>query len=196
MKGMAKSMFLVFALVLAFLLATAVGGDRSAYAAEAQGKKILVAWFSRTGTTHGIAELIHAQVGGDIVEIKAADPYPADDKVNQERLNLEKKSDARPELAMELQDLVAYDVIFIGHPIWQGELPPVLLTFLEKYDFSDKTVIPFCTFGGSGAGETAAEIAKRTPNSEHLEGLGILASEAGNAQGKVAEWLRKIGMTK
>ena len=186
----------VFALVLAFTFAAAVGGAGSAYAAEVQGEKVLVAWFSRTGTTRGIAELIHARVGGDIIEIRAADPYPADDTANQERLKREKESDARPELAMALQDLSAYDVIFIGHPIWQGALPPVLLTFLEKYDFSGKTVIPFCTFGGSGPGETAGEIARRTPNSEHLAGLGILAAEAGNAQSKVSAWLREIGMAK
>ena len=96
---------------------------------------------------------------------------------------------------MDLENLNGYDVIFVGHPIWQGDLPPVLLTFLEKYDFSGKTVIPFCTYGGSGPGETAGEIAKLTPNSRHLEGFSVVASGAGTAQARVSEWLNKIGMT-
>lgn len=193
---MKRLMAAALILVLASVCVTVRGGFDSADAAEEQGKRVLVAFFSRTETTRGIAELIHARVGGDILEIKAADPYPVDDDACHERLAREQESNARPELAIALPDLRAYDVIFVGYPIWQGTLPPPLLTFLEKYDFSGKTVVPFCTFGGSGSGKTANEIAKLTSDSKHLEGLGILASEAGAAQSKISEWLRKIGITK
>ncbi len=181
-------------LVLSLMFVAVFGGFDGANAAEAQGKKVLVAFFSRSGTTRGVAEMIHTQVGGDMLEIRAADPYPVDDAANRRRVEQEKATGARPLLAMDLENLNDWDVIFVGHPIWQGELPPVLLTFLEKYDFSGKTVIPFCTYGGSGPGETPGEIAKLTPKSGHLEGFGVMTAEAGSAQGKVSEWLKKIGM--
>ncbi len=170
-------------------------GDE-ARAAERQGKKILVVWFSRTGTTREVANVIHERVGGEIFEIKLSDPYPAGDTACGERVARERSSDARPELATRIENFDSYDVIFVGHPIWQGTLPPPLLTFFEEYDFSGKVIAPFCTYGGSGAGQSVKDIARLAPGAKLLDGFAIQASDVKNAPGEVTAWLSKIGMTK
>lgn len=188
--------FAVAAFVLALsLLCPSIQGSRDeAFAAEGQGKKILVVWFSRTGNTREVANLIHARVGGDLVEIKMADPYPADDAACGERVTREQKSNARPKLATKIENFGSYDLIFVGHPIWQGTLPPPLFTFFESYDFSGKTVVPFCTYGGTGAAQSVADIARLAPKAKLLEGFGIQASNMKNAPGEVTAWLKKIGL--
>ena len=186
-----------FFVVALSLLCPSIRESRDeAFAAERQGKKVLVVWFSRSGSTREIANQIHARVGGDIVEIKMADPYPADDAACGERVTREQKSGARPALATKIENFASYDVIFVGHPIWQGTLPPPFFTFFEGYGFSGKTVVPFCTYGSTGAGESVKEIAKLAPKAKLLEGFSIAGSKAKTAQGEVAAWLKKIGMAK
>lgn len=182
-----------FVLALAFLCPSIRERGGEAFAAEGQEQKILVVWFSRTGTTREIANMIHARVGGDMQEIKAADPYPADDTACGDRVTRERSSDARPPLATKIENFDSYDVIFVGHPIWQGTLPPPLFTFFEAYDFSDKTVVPFCTSGGGGSGESVRDIARLAPRAKLLDGFAVRAADAKNAQGDVAAWLDKIG---
>lgn len=130
---------------------------------------ILVAYFSATGTTKGVAEKIAAVTGGDLYEILAAEPYTDEDLNYNDRSSRTTKEQndksTRPEIGSEEISLEGYTAIYLGFPIWWGEEPRILDTFVEKYSFDGITVIPFCTSGGSGIGRSG-------PNMEALAGTG------------------------
>ena len=137
--------------------------------APAEHSEVLVAFFSATGTTKGVAEKIASVTGGDLYEILAAEPYTADDlNYNDNSSRSTKEQDdksARPEIGSEEISLEGYTTIYLGFPIWWGEEPRIMDTFVEKYSFEGITVIPFCTSGGSGIGRSG-------PNMEELAGSG------------------------
>ena len=130
---------------------------------------VLVAYFSATGTTKGVAERIASVTGGDLYEILAAEPYTEADlnyNDNSSRSTSEQNDKSvRPEIGSEDISLEGYTTIYLGFPIWWGEEPRILDTFVEKYNFDGITVIPFCTSGGSGSGRSG-------PNMEELAGSG------------------------
>ena len=157
------------------------------------GKKTLVACYSRSGNTRMIANLIHAQVGGDIFAIEMSDPYSKEDQECHVRAEGDMKNKTWPRLATKIENPDSYNVIFVGYPIWWGTMSPPLFTFFGEYDFSGKIIIPFCTFGGSGPGQSVEDISVLTPNSEVFGVLGVKTSEVKNAQEKVSEWLKQTG---
>jgi flavodoxin len=159
-------------------------------------KKILVAYFSYSGNTREIADQIHKSVGGDIFEIQAVKPYPDDydEVVKQARQEL--KSGEQPALKTKVENIKPYDQVFIGYPNWCGTIPAPVRVFLSQYDFSGKTIAPFCTHEGSGLGRSAADISKFCPKSTLLDGVAIRGSDVKSAQNKVSEWLQKIKITK
>jgi flavodoxin len=159
-------------------------------------KKILIAYFSHTGNTREIANQIHKIVGGDIFEIQVVKPYPNnyDALVKQARQELD--SGYKPELKTKVENIKSYDLIFIGYPNWCGTFPAPVKTFLSGYDFSGKTIVPFCTHGGGGLGRSIADISKLCPKSTLLDSFAILGTDAKTGQNKVSEWLRKIKITK
>ena len=126
-------------------------------------KDVLVVVFSATGTTKAVAERIAAYTGGDLYEIKAAQEYTDADlnwHDNGSRTTIEQNDkSARPEIGSEELSLDGYKTVFIGYPIWWGEEPRILDTFVEKYDFTGITCIPFCTSGGSGVGRSDKNLA-------------------------------------
>ena len=130
---------------------------------------VLVAYFSATGTTKGVAERIASVTGGDLYEILAAEPYTEADlnyNDNSSRSTSEQNDKSvRPEIGSDDISLERYTTIYLGFPIWWGEEPRILDTFVEKYNFDGITVIPFCTSGGSGIGRSG-------PNMEELAGSG------------------------
>ena len=148
---------------------TAASNTDSANESTSDHSDILVAYFSATGTTKGVAERIATVTGGDLYEILASDPYTADDlnyNDSSSRSTLEQNDkNARPEIGSEDISLEGYTTIYLGFPIWWGEEPRILDTFVEKYSFEGITVIPFCTSGGSGIGRSG-------PNMEALAGTG------------------------
>ena len=119
--------------------------------------KVLVVYFSATGTTKGVAERIASVTGGDLVEIIPAQPYTTEDLNYNDRTTRatveQNTPDARPEIANEIS-LDGYDTVYLGYPIWWGKAPRILSTFVESHDFTGIAVIPFCTSGSSGAGST------------------------------------------
>lgn len=105
------------------------------------------------------------------------------------------QDDARPELATQIENLDAYDTIFLGYPNWNSDLPMPLYTFLEEYDFSGKTIIPFITHGGSGFSRTIQTIADMQPDAEVVEdGLSISRNGVPDAQGDVTDWIAGLGL--
>ncbi len=135
---------------------------------------VLVVYFSATGTTKGVAERIAAVTGGDLYEILAAEPYTEDDlnyNDRSSRSTLEQNDkDARPEIGSENISLEGYKTIYLGFPIWWGEEPRILDTFVEKYSFEGITVIPFCTSGGSGIGRSGSNMEALAGTGTWLEG--------------------------
>jgi flavodoxin len=160
------------------------------------GKKILIVYYSRTGNTRELANQIHKIVGGDILELQPVEPYPEDYEAAKERASQELKSDSKPALKTKVKDIWAYDVIFVGTPIWWGTMAAPVKTFLSQFDLSGKTIITFCTHEGSGLGRSVADISKLCPKSILLEGIAIRGSDVKTAQSKVSEWLQKNKITK
>lgn len=135
----------------------------------ADHKDVLVVYFSATGTTRGVAEKIAAVTGADLYEIVPAEPYSSADlnynDTSSRSTKEQNDKSARPAIESETLDLSGYTTIYLGFPIWWGEEPRILDTFVELYDFTGITLIPFCTSGGSGIGRSG-------PNMEALAGSG------------------------
>lgn len=137
-------------------------------------RKTLVAYFSASGVTKGVAEKLAAATGSDLYEIKPAEPYtPADLNWNDKnsRSSVERNDlSSRPALADQGANLAGYDRIYLGFPIWWYTAPRIIRTFLESYDFAGKTIVLFATSGGSGLGQTAAELASSCPGAKIKSG--------------------------
>ena len=140
----------------------------------------LVAYFSRTGNTEKIANYIVELTDADVYVIEAAQPYTdADIKYQDDdcRANKEQSDKSiRPKIADPLKSVDEYDTVYLGYPIWWGEEPRIIDTFLESYDLSDKTVIPFCTSGSSGIGASEKNIAALVPIGTQPEGRRFAAN--------------------
>lgn len=117
---------------------------------KSDGTNILIAYFSHTNTTKQAANLIQQQTGGILFEIQPVDSYPSSYSATTERAQREIRAGSLPAMVNDVEDFDRYEIIFVGYPIWWGTTPPVVNTFLNAHDFSGKTVIPFCTSGGSG----------------------------------------------
>jgi flavodoxin len=159
-------------------------------------KKILVAYFSRSGNTREIANQIQKSVGGDIFEIQPAKPYPGNYDAVLKLAKQELESKYEPVLKTKIENIESYDVIFIGYPNWWSTFPAPVRTFLSQNNFPGKTIIPFCTYGGGGIGQSIKDISTLCPNSTLLDGFAILGKDVKTAQNKVSEWLREIKITK
>jgi len=155
-------------------------------------KKILVAYFSHSGNTCEIANQIHKSVSGDIFEIKAVKPYPNDYDAVVKQAGQELDSVHKPALKTKIENIKSYDLVFLGYPIWWGTFPAPVKTFLSEYDFSGKTIAPFCTHEGSGLGRSVADIAALCPHSTILDGLAVWGKNAKTAQNDVSAWVRRL----
>lgn len=156
----------------------------------------LVVYFSATGNTKALAETIAETAGADITEIIPAEPYTsADLNYNNDncRANQELNSDARPVIEPLDVDIAQYDVILLGYPIWWGQCPPVIRTFLAGNDLSGKTIMPFCTSGSSGISGSLSKIRELAPDSTVTEGFRGTASTTNE---QINEWLDSNGFVK
>lgn len=164
-------------------------------APDAQESQVLVAYFSATGTTEGVAEHIANGLNADIYEIVPEEPYTDADldyNDNNSRTTIEMNDpDARPAISGSVENMEQYDIVFIGYPIWWGEAPRIVSTFVESYDFSDKTIVPFCTSGGSGMGSSATNLEQLTSGAEWLSGERLNGSDS---QDTVMEWVNGLGL--
>lgn len=170
------------------------------------GKKVLVAYFSRTGenyavgnikkgNTHIIAEMIAGETSGKLFEIKTIKPYPEDYQACTKVSKQEKENKTRPAVQADIA-VENYDVIFIGFPNWWGDMPMAVYTFIEKHDWIGKTVIPFCTHEGSGLSGTDKSLKASCKGASILQGLAIKGTVAQNSQEQarklVSAWLEKL----
>lgn len=173
-------------------------------------EKVLIAYFSLTdiipegadavthatpsiGNTEYAAMEIQNQTGGDLFAIKTVESYPVSHSECSAIAEEEMRSDARPELSTHIENMEDYDIVYIGFPIWWYQEPMAVRTFLEKYDFSGKTIIPFCTTLGAGVEESEENIKSLCPDAVVLDGL-TLHTGRDSFNEPVAEWLVEIGM--
>ncbi len=156
----------------------------------------LSAYFSHSGNTRIIAHQIHESVGGDIFEIVPVDPYPRDYDEVVEQARKELSKEYRPNLKTKVENMKSYNVVFVGYPIWWGTIPMPVATFLSEYDFSGKTIVPFCTHEGSGLGRSAMDIKQLCPQPTVLDGLAVRGRDIKKAQNEVTGWLRELEMQK
>ncbi|MDL2298633.1 NAD(P)H-dependent oxidoreductase [Synergistaceae bacterium OttesenSCG-928-D05] len=183
----------VFAILAAAVIFAAIGSG-TANAAEAADKKILVAYFSRSGNTAQIATEIQRAKGGDLFEIRAQKTYPADYQTTTEVAKAELEKDERPALAANIANMRDYDVVFLGYPIWWGTMPMAVFTFLEANDFSGKTVVPFCTHGGGGGGRSVDDLKRTLPAATVMDAFVVRGANVSSVQGDVSSWLRNLGI--
>ena len=176
---------------------------------KAHDKKCLVAYFSRkgqnyvsgkivelkVGNTEVVANMIQKIVRGDLFPIESGTAYPKDYTETTEVAKNELRAKARPKLTGRVENMKAYDVIILGYPNWWGTMPMPVYTFLESYDFSGKTIVPFCTHEGSGMGHSEKDIAKACPKAAVLQGIAIHGTNASSAESEVSSWLDGLSIS-
>ena len=184
---------LLFALFISVMDMAAYSADRTPMAdgdpsgAYFGGRKVLIAYFSWGGTTQHMAQEIQRITGGDLFRIEPVTPYPTNyTECTQVALH-ERDNDERPAIKNAVENFGDYDIIFIGYPVWWHTAPMIISTFAETYDFTGKTVVPFCTYASTYRDETLQKIVDLTPAAEHLQGLGTTDSTSG-----VQNWIDLI----
>lgn len=182
MNYMRKTILFVIAMLILAIAPMSLKADNP--------NKILIAYFSWGGNTETVADYIVQLTQGDLFKIEPVNPYPTSYTPCTEVALEERDTNARPAIKDRVEDWNDYDVIFIGCPVWWHEAPMIIHTFAESYDFSGKTVVPFCTYASTYRDETLAKIVEITPAATHLEGFG---ARNRNTSG-ISEWLNRIGM--
>ena len=162
---------------------------------DGSGEKILIAYFTRSGNTEKLADMIADKTGGTKFRIETETAYPQDYDAVLEQASEEKEQNARPILKTRVEDMSDYATVFLGYPIWFGDTPMAIHTFLENYDFNGKKIIPFCTSGSSSPQTSYASVRASASGAEVLEGFWTQGTSAGNAQEEVNEWIDRLGIT-
>lgn len=185
--------------------------------AEAGGSNILIAYFSVMetdgvdtvagasrvavngevlGNNEYVAQIIQRETDGDLFAIETVQEYPTTHDSLLEFAYNEKTDNARPELATQIENFDSYDVIFLGFPNWNADLPMPLYTFLEEYDFSGKTILPFTTHGGSGFSRTIQTISELQPDATVIsDGLSISRNSVSGAESDIVAWVDSLNLT-
>lgn len=147
------------------------------------------------GNNQYIAQIIQQETGGDLFAIETVQEYPGTHEALLEFAYEELQAQARPELALQIENLDSYDTIFLGYPNWNADLPMPMYTFLEEYDLSGKTIIPFTTHGGSGFSSTIQTIESLQPNAAVSEnGLSISRNSVAGAKNDVINWVAGLNL--
>ena len=196
---------------------TASSDTETAQEGQSESSNILIAYFSvpedvdtegidanagasvvvREGQVMGnleyMAGVIQQTIGGDLFRIETVEEYPLDHEPLVDQAAEEQEEEARPELSTQIENPDQYDTILLGYPNWWGDMPMALYTFLEEYDFSGKTIIPFTAHGGSGFSDTVDTIAELQPDAEVSdEGLSISRNDVAEAQEEISSWAQGL----
>lgn len=164
-------------------------------AAAESSQRMLVAYFSRSGNTQKLAEIIQGKTGADIYRIDPAEPYPTDYQATVARYRQERDQHRLPALASPVPDMSGYDVIFIGYPNWGSDMPPVVQSFVKLSSLSGKTVIPFCTNGGGGFGHSVETLKSLAPGATILEGYETTGRTVDQHVQDISKWIQNLGLS-
>lgn len=151
--------------------------------------KVLIAYFSWSGNTKGIAEQIQEKTGADIFEITLVNPYSDDYNTVLDQAQEDQNKQARPKIANHIEHMDQYDTIILGYPNWWASIPMPIASFLEEYDFTNKTIIPFCSHGGGRFGQSLTAISKLVPESNLGEPLDVHYSGDRDLSDHIDQWL-------
>lgn len=200
-----KKQLIALLVLLSFSCTSLVNETDAKKSSGGKSGNVLIVYLTRTNNTKAIAEIIHAETGGDLVGLELQNPYPENYRATVDQVAKENDTGFLPPLKTKIDSIQKYDVVFVGFPTWGMQLPPPMKSFLKQYDLSGKTVVPFNTNGGYGIGSTFDTVKELCPNSKILEGFsikggverdGILFVMEGEkqkqAQLEVKAWLQKI----
>lgn len=149
-----------------------------------EDKKVLVAYFSYSGTTKGVAEVLSSEIGADLFEVAPKEDYSS----LYLQSNMEIRGGKRPELSSSVENIEEYDIIFIGYPVWFHAEPAPINSFLESYDLTGKLIIPFCTSGGSDIDETMPTFL------DSCEGLAVYGERRISGSSQIGRWLTELDL--
>lgn len=146
------------------------------------------------GNTEKVVHFIQEQVGGDMFSIIVDEPYSSDYDECLDRASDELAQQARPTIVDTVENMDEYDVIFLGYPNWWSSCPMAIFSFIESYDLSNKTIIPFCAHGTGGLGRSIEDLQDALPHSTLLDAFGVYRPDTDSCQDDVNQWLSDIGM--
>lgn len=192
------------AVFFSMLIASCIGSGCS-NAQSMASKKILIVYLSRTNNTKAVAEIIQKNVWGTLVALELVTPYPADYHATVDQVVKENEAGYLPPLRTKIDSIGNYDVVFVGFPTWDMQMPPPMKSFLKQYDLSGKTIIPFNTNAGYGVGSGFQTVEELCPKSKVLRGFSIQGGierdgvlfvikgqKAKVADKEVKEWLKTV----
>jgi len=195
-------------IILCIISALSILSDYSV-AQPISTKRILIVYLSRTNNTKAIAEIIQRNVGGTLVALELVKPYPENYQATVQQVVKENETGYLPPLKTKIDSFQKFDVVFIGFPTWDMQMPPPMKSFLHQYNLRGKTVIPFNTNAGYGVGSSFRTVKELCPESNILEGFEIRGGierdgqlfvitdeKAKDAETKVNKWLQKIKILK
>ena len=171
----------------------AIGAEAARDGTAAVKKKPLVVYYSESGNTKKVADMIHNKVGGDIIRIEAATPYPDNYDALTRQAKKEQTQNARPAIKTKIPNIDEYDVIFLGYPNWWSSMPMPVFTFIEQNKLDGRTIAPFTTHGGGGLGHSIEDLKKECPKSKILKPLAVPGNRASGAAADVEKWLEGLG---
>ncbi|MDR1195056.1 MAG: NAD(P)H-dependent oxidoreductase [Endomicrobium sp.] len=193
-KTFFKTVRTLLLLICAAVIAQPAAAQTKAQDKEDNVKKVLVVYYSKSGNTREIAKHIQNETNADIFEIETVTPYPEDYNTATKQAKEEINRGYKPPIKNKVSNIDEYDIIFVGSPNWWSTIAPPVSTFLSEHNLSGKTVVPFCTHGGSGISKCASDTAKLAPDSTVLEAAAFSGYGAKNARKEVADWIKKIGV--
>lgn len=161
---------------------------------QVSASDILVAYFSRSGNTEYLANMIHNLSGGDLFEIEPVEPYSDDYNETVARFRRERSDDIHPPLRRRVSGMENYRVIFIGYPNWGSDIPPAIRSFIDENNLAGKTIIPFCTHGGGGFGRSVRSIQNACPDSVFAEGFECSGNGVRRMSARVSVWISSLGL--
>ena len=180
-------------LALAATMTAAVSCGSKKESQEKEAPKALVLYYSQTSNTKAVAQEIATRLNADMEEIVPVTPYDGDFQATIGRCMQEREQGITPEIQPVAADLAAYDVIFLGYPVWFGTFAPPVAAFLDKADLSGKKVVPFCTFGSGGLESSLKDLAAKQPKAEILPGYGVRAARMEAMPKEVDQFLKAGG---
>jgi flavodoxin len=154
---------------------------------------VLIAYYSWSGNTRKIAELIERETSGTLFEIEPVQPYTTNYRAAVAQAKKEIEAGFRPELKA-VPEITSYTVVFIGTPIWWHTMAPPVARFIERFDLNGKTVVPFHTHGGGGGGSFEEDLAKMCPNSTVIKGFGAYNRGGNETRAQIGSWLSSTGL--